>query len=266
LSDSVTYTATDGTTTSSASLTITIQGHTDVTFTAVDDTADIIEDATPDTVSGNVLTNDNGGGPVKAVTAVNSDPANVGMSVVVAHGTFLINADGSFTYTLNNADPDVNALNDGDTLTDSISYTAVAGSQAPQPPVQVSNATLTVTIHGHTDVTFNAVDDTAEITEDATPDSVTGNVLTNDTNPAGATSVTAVNGSAGNVGTAVAGQFGTFQINSNGTFTYTLDNSNATVDALNDGQALTDSVTYTATDGTTISSATLKILIDGHTD
>ena len=110
------YTATDGTQTSSSTLTITIHGNTDGTFTAVNDSADITEDATPDTVTGNVLDNDTAGGPVKVVTAVNGDPANVGTSVAGAHGTFLINSDGTFTYTLNNADPALNSLDDGQTL------------------------------------------------------------------------------------------------------------------------------------------------------
>ena len=47
--------------------------------------------------------------------------------------------------------------------------------------------------------------------------------------------VSAVHGASGNVGTMINGQFGALQINSDGSFTYTLDNSNATVNALSDG-------------------------------
>jgi VCBS repeat-containing protein len=263
LTDAMGYTATDGTQTSSSTLTVTIHGNTDGTFTAVNDSADITEDATPDTVTGNVLDNDTAGGPVKVVTAVNGDPANVGTSVAGAHGTFLINSDGTFTYTLNNADPALNALDDGQTLADSVSYTAVAGNQAPQPPVESSGATLTVTIHGHTD-TVIANADTNDVTEDDPTNTATGNVLANDTGTG--LTVTAVSGSAANVSTDVPGTFGTFHIASDGSYTYTLDNNNATVNALAAGQTLTDSIAYSATDGTETSSSTLTITIHGHTD
>ena len=136
-------------------------------------------------------------------------------------GTFHIASDGAYTYTLDNTDATVNALNDGETLTDAMDYTATDGTQS-------SSSTLTITIHGHTDVAANP--DTNDVTEDATPNTATGNVLTNDTGTG--LTVTAVNGSAASVGADVPGSFGTFHIGSDGTYTYTLDNTNATVNAL----------------------------------
>ena len=59
----------------------------------------------------------------------------------------------------------------------------------------------------------------------------------------------------------VAGSFGTFHINSNGTYTYTLNNANATVNALGAGQTLTDSIPYTMSDGSLTSSSTLTVTI-----
>jgi VCBS repeat-containing protein len=259
LTDSMSYTASDGTTSSTATLKITIQGHTDTSFTAVGDTASVTEDASPNTATGNVLSNDTNAAGSTSVTAMNGSSGNVGTVISGQFGTFQINSDGSYTYTLDNSNATVNALNDGQTLTDSMGYTASDGTTS-------SSATLTVTIQGHTDVTFTAVDDAANVTEDASPNTTTGNVLSNDTNAAGSTSVSAVNGSSGNVGSDVASTFGTFHINSDGSYTYTLDNSNATVNALNDGQTLTDSMGYTASDGTTSSSATLTVTILGHTD
>src|SRR5262245_42860998 len=93
---------------------------------------------------------------------------------------------------------------------------------------QSLSSTLTVTINGHTDLVVAA--DTDDITEDATPNTATGNVLTNDTN-AGTKTVTAANVQTGSVAQTINGQFGTFKINSDGTYTYTLDNTNATVNA-----------------------------------
>jgi VCBS repeat-containing protein len=249
----------DGTTSNAATVTITVNEPT--TLTAFNDRASLTEDATPNTVSGNALTNDAQAASA-TVTAVNSTAANVGQPVAGAqgHGTFVINANGQFTYTLNNGDSAVNALNAGQTLIDTATYTITSGSST-------STATITVTINGHTDTALNAVDDLSSIAEDATPNNITGvNVLTNDTNAAGNKTVTAVNGAAGSVGQSVQGQFGTFNIASNGDLTYTLDNNNTTVNGLSTGQTLLDVMPYTASDGTTSSTAQVRITIQGHTD
>src|SRR6185312_5354267 len=152
------------------------------------------EDSTPNTATGNVLTNDTGGTAAKTVSAVNASAANVGTSVAGANGfgTFTINANGAFTYTLDNTNATINALNDGETRTDTVTYTASDGTTT-------STATRTITIHGHTDGAVAAVADTGDVTEDATPNTATGNVLTNDTGGAAAKTVSAVNASAANV-------------------------------------------------------------------
>ncbi len=60
--------------------------------------------------------------------------------------------------------------------------------------------------------------------------------------------------------------YGALTLNADGSYSYALDNSNADVDALNDGETLTDSFVYTVTDGTDEASATLAITINGVTD
>jgi len=255
LADTMNYTVGDTVTTDTATLTVTIHGHTELV--AGDDTADITEDATPNTVTGDVLGNDAGGNGTKAVTAVNGSAAGVNADVPGTHGTFHINSDGTFTYTLNNADTAVNDLDNGETLTDTMNYTV-------GDTVTTDTATLTVTIHGHTE--FAAVADTGDITEDADPNSTTGNVLTNDTGGTGTNTVTAVNGSAAGVGTDVPGTHGTFHINANGTFTYTLNNADTAVNDLDAGEMLTDSMSYTASDGVVTSSNMLTITIHGSDD
>jgi VCBS repeat-containing protein len=255
-SDLLKYSVKDqlGTTSNVATVAITVNS---ATFAATNDTATITEDATPAMATGNVLTNDIGGTGTKTVSAVNGAAGSVGTDVAGQFGTFHINSDGSYTYTLNNSNATVNALNNGSTLTDSMAYTSSAGGQT-------STATLTVTIQGHTDLV--AVDDPASITEDAASNITTGNVLTNDTGGNGTKTITAVSGLAANVAQTINGQFGTFNIAASGSFTYTLNNSNTTVNALDNGQTLTDSIDYTASDGITTDIGTLTITIQGATD
>jgi len=250
LTDTFTYTASDGNGgTTSSTLTITINGSTDNRPPVVDaDTNTIREDATPITVSGNVLSND-------------SDPdghtlsvANAG-TITLQYGSLEIHADGSYTYTLDNSNPAVDALNTGQHLTDTFIYVASDGHGG------TTSSTLTVIIDGSTDNRPPVVSaDTNTIREDATPNTVSGNVLSNDSDADGNTL------SVANAGT-ISLQYGSLEIHGDGSYTYTLDNSNPAVDALNTGQHLTDTFTYVASDGhggTT--SSTLTVTIDGTTD
>ena len=57
--------------------------------------------------TGNVLTNDTDvdTGDTKTVSTVNGSAGNVGVAVAGTYGSLTLNADGSWTYTLDNADP-----------------------------------------------------------------------------------------------------------------------------------------------------------------
>ena len=68
-----------------------------------------------------------------------------GTTINGAYGTLVIKADGSYTYTLNNAPPAVNQLNDGQTLTETFNYTAKDGDGS------AASSTLVITINGYTD-------------------------------------------------------------------------------------------------------------------
>ncbi|TPL78844.1 VCBS domain-containing protein, partial [Mesorhizobium sp. B2-3-12] len=107
------------------------------------------------------------------------------------------------------------------------------------------------------------------VKEDTAPNPVSGNVLSNDSDvDTGDThSVTAVNGSAANVGNNLAGTYGTLHLNSDGTYTYTLNNALASVQALAQGATATDVFSYTNSDnhgGT--SSSNLTVTINGTND
>ncbi len=78
----------------------------------------------------------------------------------------------------------------------------------------------------------------------------------------------AVGAAAGNVGVAVTGSYGSVSIASDGSYTYTIDNTNATVQALRtSGQTITDLFTYRIVDaGGLTSLATLTVTIQGAND
>ncbi len=142
-----------------------------------------------------------------------------------------------------------------------------------------STATLTITIEGSNDNPV-AVINTATATEAGGINNVisghdpSGNVLTNDTDvDAGDTKtvvgvVAGVQASAsGSVGTTVGGTYGSIVINADGTYTYTLNNNHATVEALNDGQSISESFTYTMQDASgATSTSTILITIEGADD
>ena len=140
LTDAFTYKISDGHGgTSSATLTVTILGTTapsNTPPTAFDDAVSIKEDTAPNPVVGNVLTNDQD---------ANGDPLTVtnAGTYALAHGSLVLNADGTFAYTLDNSNPAVNALNNGQTLADAFTYQISDGHGG------TSSATLTVTIGHH---------------------------------------------------------------------------------------------------------------------
>ncbi|MFN9606050.1 MAG: VCBS domain-containing protein, partial [Planctomycetota bacterium] len=103
----------------------------------------------------------------------------------------------------------------------------------------------------------------------------TGNVLANDTDPDSGDTKTvtgvaagSVVSASGNVGGSVAGAYGSISIAADGSYTYTVDNSNATVQALRtSGNTLTDVFTYTMQDTAAETSTTqITVTIQGAND
>ncbi len=101
-----------------------------------------------------------------------------------------------------------------------------------------------------------------------------GNVLTNDADVDAADTKTVIGviagssaSASGSVGVNVAGTYGTINIASNGTFTYSVNNSNAAVEALRTtSDTLSDVFTYTMTDSGGLTSTTqITITIQGPT-
>src|SRR5262249_35022391 len=128
-------------------------------------------------------------------------------------------------------------------------------------------STLTITVTGTNDPPVAEADANA-VTEDAL-DPVSGNVLDNDSDvdATDQLTVSAVAGSAGNVGHTIDGTYGTLELNADGSYSYALDNGKGAVQALGAGQTATDQSSYTASDGHGGSAtATLTITVTGTDD
>ena len=82
-----------------------------------------------------------------SVTAVlfGATPGSVGGATPGTYGTLTLNADGSYSYALNNAHGAVQGLDTGETLTEIFNYTITDGDG------DTSTTTLTITINGNND-------------------------------------------------------------------------------------------------------------------
>ncbi len=292
LTDAFVYTMTDTAgATSQATLTITITGVNDTPI-ALDDTGTAVEagglsnGTAGSNATGNVLTNDTdvdsvGNGETKTV---------VDFAIVAAndHGDRWqqyqreLRCDHHrcqwciYLYHRRNECSRPSSPSDRQTLTDAFVYTMTDTAGA------TSQATLTITITGVNDTPI-AVDDTGIAVESGglnngtTGSNATGNVLSNDTDVDSiangetktvmdfATVCPTTTVTAGN---SINGNYGAITIGANGAYTYTIDETNAAVQALRvTGQTLTDAFVYNMTDtaGAT-SQATITITITGVND
>jgi VCBS repeat-containing protein len=272
VTDVFTYTDSDNNGGSSTStLTVTVTGSNDAPVAVADITAvkeDTNTEAQPNPVSGNLLTNDTDvdSGDTHAVSALSGGTDDgTTLTKVGTYGTLVIvKATGAYTYTLANSQANVQALAADQQVTDVFTYTNSDNHGGS------SVSTLTVTVTGTNDAPV-AVADVAALTEDAQPNPVSGNLLSNDTDvDTGDThSVSALSGGTDN-GTTITkvGTYGTLVITkATGAYTYTLANSQANVQALAAGQQVTDVFTYTNPDNHGGSSAsTLTLTVTGSND
>nr|WP_144276999.1 VCBS domain-containing protein [Pseudomonas resinovorans] len=288
--DTFTYQATDrGGLSDLAQLTIVIIGRNDAPD-GVDDVARAIEAGGLNNnvpglnPSGNVLDNDSDleNSPL-TVTAIRTGAetatgtgGTLGTSLRGLYGTLTMNADGSWTYIVDNSLAAVQALRiSGQTLVDTFTYTVADPNGADD------TAELRITIDGRNDTPIAANDDATAVEaggrDNGTPGSdPTGNVLTNDTDvdavANGETkqvlSATSELGNSAAAGQALVGRYGTLILNADGSYQYLLDNSNPTVQALRTaGNTLRESFTYTLRDAEGAQSvARLNILIEGAND
>ena len=149
-----------------------------------------------------------------------------------SYGSFVLTS-GTWTYTLDQSA--VQDLDAGDVVTDTITYTATDGSTQQ----------ITVTITG--------TDDSSVITGTATGAVLEGNIGDAPVTATGSIAISDVDADDSPVFNDVAStvgdnSYGSFVLTS-GTWTYTLDQS--AVQDLDAGDVVNDTITYTATDGST---------------
>ncbi|MBI3506723.1 MAG: M10 family metallopeptidase C-terminal domain-containing protein, partial [Proteobacteria bacterium] len=239
LTDSFTAVSSDGT--NSEVVTVTIHGVNDVPVIGGSHLGDVTEDVS---------------NPLHATGTLTIADADTGQSSFAAqaaaagtYGTFTLDSAGHWTYDAANGQAAIQALGAGATLTDS--FTAVSSDGS-------NSQLVTVTIHGINDIPTIGGTNTGSVTEDASNPLVTSGNLTITDADTGQSTFTAQAGTTGSNG------YGTFTLDSAGHWDYSANNSLAAIQALNNGQTLTDSFTAWSSDGT--GSRVVTVTINGVTD
>jgi VCBS repeat-containing protein len=163
-------------------------------------------------------------------------------SLAGTYGGFSFNANsGVWRYTLDNASAQVQALNDGEQVTDTLTVTSFDGT---------ASRAITVTITGRNDAASISGTSTGSVAEDGTL-TTSGQLIVSDVDAGQA--VFATPGS-------LAGIYGSFTFNAaTGEWGYTLDNGRAEVDSLRQGQSVQDTLFVTSLDGTASRAITVQI-------
>ncbi|WP_405278078.1 VCBS domain-containing protein [Cobetia sp. Ld8] len=223
----------------------------DTAPTANPDERTIDEDAT-DELTGNVIdgandTADTLGADTPFMVCKLDDKgiADGGSATVTGdYGTLTLNSDGSYTYVLDTTK--TQSLADGAQAEDVFTY-VLEDSDG-----DTSTTTLTINITGSDDLPVLTAD-TGAVSED--------NVLT----AAGTLKATDIDSDAPTfkADTDDSSVYGTFEVDTNGNWTYTLDNDTAAVQSLTSGDTITEQYVVQLSDD---SSTTVDIVITGADD
>ena len=219
-----------------------------------DQSADFDYDTQPNTpavISGDIagdVTEDSATPASGLLTVTDPDPGEDGLQALNqlgdnGHGTFDVLADGNWSYTLDNGSAAVQALGAGATATDTVTVTSADGSDTE---------VITVTITGVNDTASISGDSSGSVTEDGTL--IASGLVTVADADNGEDAVQVVAAGAPTLNT-----YGTYEVQANGTWIYTLDNAHAAVQGLGAGQTLTDSFTVVSADGTGSQAVTITI-------
>ena len=133
------------------------------------------------------------------------------------YGSFTVDQNGKWTYTLDNASKNVQALAEGQKVTDTITVTVDDGHGGK------ATQTITVDITGTNDAPTLSGTATGNVTEDGTT-TATGKLDVADIDTKDTHTWT--------VGNDGKGEYGTLKVDQNGNWTYELDNTSDKVQAL----------------------------------
>lgn len=189
----------------------------------------IIEDSANElTVSGTLLVDDEDTNDVGALIAQTGTIGTAGL------GTFDLTAEGHWTYTANNLQSAIQSLAEGETISDSFTVESTDGV------TQI----VTVTITGTNDVGVITGSFAANLTEDS-DDFLTAsgmlNISDSDANQAVFIEQSNTLGTAG---------IGLFNLETDGSWAYSADNTNSAVQNLGSNSSIEDSFTAISADGT----------------
>lgn len=167
-----------------------------------------------------------------------------------SYGSLIIDAGGAWTYTLDNDRPEVQALDTGQTLTDTVTVTAIDGT----------TGTVTITINGTTEPATITGTLSGAVTEDDEPAPQVAGTL--DTTPDDTVAFEAQ---------AVTTDYGTFTLGTDGAWTYALNNAAAAVQALRNRGTGPDAVIDVVTESFAVrtaegATATVAVTITGADD
>lgn len=220
-------------------ITVTIQGADDPSVVSGDTHGRVVE-------AGGVHNSDYGVRTASGVlTAVDVDGPSNDFDAVACpetsdhgYGTFTMTADGHWTFALDNCNCAVQALNIGQSLTDSFTVKTADGTAQ----------SVSVTIEGSNDAATICGDTHGCVTEPSNsclpPPSASGTLSDKDVDNPDDTFTATTCPQASEHG------YGSFTMTPDGTWTYTLDPGNPAVEALPSCDTLTDCFTVTTIDGT----------------
>ncbi|WP_417449880.1 VCBS domain-containing protein [Kordiimonas sp.] len=206
-----------------------------ITVTGANDDS-IITGTTTGTIFEGVPTTSN----YLGINDVDNDVAFTPDTIEGDHGTLTIEANGTWTYALDNTSDTVNGLTEGDTLGDTVTVYADDGN----------NVDIDITISGINDAAVFTGDVSAYMNEDT--DTYSGTLNVSDVD--GADSFTAET---------LEGDFGTLTIDANGAWTFDLNNDLDIVAGLSRDDTLGDGIDVEAADGT---KREISMLITGVND
>lgn len=234
---------------------------------AVDDTGETVLENDILTVDApGVLANDTdqNEGDILTVVEVNGEEANVGVQITLDSGALLtLDSDGGYVYDPNGVFDD--SIGDGETATDSFTYTITDDGEPPL--TDETPATVTITIDGVTGtLDANAIDDFYTTGEDSPLTVPAPGVLENDQDP-DTLSIIEIDGVEFTPGSTVTlSSRALLTLNEDGSFTYDPEVANYEFEGLDEGETGVDIFTYTVDNGNDTDTASVAVTINGSDD